>query len=294
MCTSSASASAATLHTSATTSPERTHQPAAPLAQPGVEVAPGSPRGTPAGWARRTRRASTAGSRTNSGTTCRRRRAPPAAADGRAAAGRQVNRTTETVMTRHSGASGADPLDPVDVGSRRRRRRVAGRRLRQARGAIRRAARALGRRPRDVAGHAAEHHGVEGGDAPPVGVAQQAARMEQGALPVAGTARRRRVLAPYISSQARPGSRISARSRSSRPGSISSTRQKSSESPTRSRAASRRPRRSPTPPDQPVQPPPHRPGEREGVPAVVAADALDHPPQRLAGRVDGQLPRGRV
>ncbi|CAO0837966.1 hypothetical protein SMICM17S_10414 [Streptomyces microflavus] len=50
------------------------------------------------------------------------------------------------------------------------------------------------------------------------------------------------------SSQAAPGSRISARSRSSSPGTISSTRQKSSESPTRSRWASRRPRRSPTPP----------------------------------------------
>ncbi|CAM5259298.1 hypothetical protein SHIRM173S_09554 [Streptomyces hirsutus] len=55
-------------------------------------------------------------------------------------------------------------------------------------------------------------------------------------------------MSAYISSHARPGSRISARSRSSRPGSISSTRQKSSESPTRSRSASRRPRRRPTPP----------------------------------------------
>ncbi|CAM5229956.1 hypothetical protein SANTM175S_08802 [Streptomyces antimycoticus] len=51
-----------------------------------------------------------------------------------------------------------------------------------------------------------------------------------------------------ISSQARPGSRISARSRSSRGGRTSSTRQKSRLSPTLSRAASRRPRRSPTPP----------------------------------------------
>src|SRR5918995_546391 len=50
------------------------------------------------------------------------------------------------------------------------------------------------------------------------------------------------------SSQASPGSRISARNRSSRSGSISSTRQKSSVSPMNSRSGSRRPRFRPTPP----------------------------------------------
>ena len=50
------------------------------------------------------------------------------------------------------------------------------------------------------------------------------------------------------SSQARPGSRISARSRSSSPASRSSTRQKSMVSPTKTRSGSRRPRRRPTPP----------------------------------------------
>ena len=38
------------------------------------------------------------------------------------------------------------------------------------------------------------------------------------------------------------------------------------------------------PADQPVQPAAHLPGQRERVPAVLAADALDHPPQRLRRR----------
>jgi hypothetical protein len=48
------------------------------------------------------------------------------------------------------------------------------------------------------------------------------------------------------SSQARPGSRISANRRTRRLGSSSSTRHQSRASPTRKRTASRRPRRNPT------------------------------------------------
>ncbi len=42
--------------------------------------------------------------------------------------------------------------------------------------------------------------------------------------------------------------------------------------------------------DEAVHPAPDGPGERERVPAVVAADPLDHPPQRPRRRVDRPLP----
>lgn len=50
----------------------------------------------------------------------------------------------------------------------------------------------------------------------------------------------------------------------------------------------------PDPADEPVEPSPYRPGQRERVPPVLPADALDDPPQRLPGRVHGQFALVRV
>ena len=75
-------------------------------------------------------------------------------------------------------------------------------------------------------------------------------------------------------SHARPGSFISARSRSSGPARYASTRQKSSADPTVGVSGSRRPRRAPTPPgqvDEAAQPP----EPVAEVPARLAADPAD-------------------
>ena len=103
--------------------------------------------------------------------------------------------------------------------------------------------------PRDVADHAAEDEPVERRDGPPVQVPGQPAGQEDGALAVARSPRPRPART-VSSSQAGPGTFISARSRSS------ARRPCRQPRPARSRGrrrrgggrGSRRPRRSPTPP----------------------------------------------
>ena len=137
----------------------------------------------------------------------------------------------------------------------------------------------------DVALHPAEDDAVERRDRPPVQRARPAraggrcARCRNTRAGPAVRPRRRR------SSQASPGSRISARSRSSAPGSSSSTRQQSSASPTRSVVGSRRPAAQPDAADAagPASRAPARPAASEYQP-LLAADALDRPPTARSGR----------
>ena len=94
----------------------------------------------------------------------------------------------------------------------------------------------------------------------------------------------RRSCSTWNSSQASPGSRISARSRSSCP--PRAPRPARSPGPPRRRGRAATAGRAAGPPaDQPVQPAADLPRQREGVPAGVAADALDHPPQPSGGAV---------
>ena len=173
MCTSSASASAATAHTSSTTSPERTtsrpprsRRPASRSAQaigeerqpvrggePGLGPPPGhartaAPPGGPAWPAAR-----------SGGWSCSRRS--------------EVNRTTETFMTCAPGTNRARVPGAVDQPPDAGARPVG-------------ASACAGRRPSRCCGPCRRTPRVEGRDAPPVEVAQQAVRVEQRPLAVAG------------------------------------------------------------------------------------------------------------
>ena len=85
---------------------------------------------------------------------------------------------------------------------------------------------------------------------------------------------------PSCSSQASPGSRISARSRSSSSGIRSSTRQKSRDSPTSKRSGCTATAAQSDSADHAVHQAADFPRERERVPATLSADALDDVPQR--------------
>ena len=90
---------------------------------------------------------------------------------------------------------------------------------------------------------------------------------------------------PRTGAQARPGSFISARSRSSRLGSIASTRQKSTAAPTASCSGSRLPRRRPTPPTS-----------RSRTPRICQGGSPKYhpvcPPTRRMGRNAAAAPTG--
>ena len=73
----------------------------------------------------------------------------------------------------------------------------------------------------------------------------------------------------------RPGTFISARSRSSRSGTIASTRKKSTASPMRSSVGCRRPRRMPGPPRSRSAQAAHLPQRLRRQPAAIPADAAD-------------------
>ena len=120
-----------------------------------------------------------------------------------------------------------------------------------------------------------------GGDRPPVERARPGragGRRRAGRSALRAVRRRAPRAAP---ARRRPGSRISARSRSSSPG-LDAPRPARSPARRRRAAGAGRAGRGAAPPRRPAGRASRAPpGQRERVPAVLAADALDDPPQRV-------------